>query len=84
MHIKILGTGCARCNALEKIVRETVSDMNIDATIEDVKEINKILEYPILTTPGLVIDEKLVMAGKVPDKKELMKHISEARENKTI
>jgi len=84
MHIKILGTGCARCNALEKVVRETVSEMKIEATIEDVKEINKILEYPILTTPGLVIDEKLVMAGKVPDKKELMKHINDAMGNKTI
>jgi len=84
MHIKILGTGCARCAALEKVVRETVNEMNIDASIEDVKDIQKILEYPILTTPGLVIDEKLVMAGKVPDKKELMKHINDAMGNKTI
>jgi small redox-active disulfide protein 2 len=80
MHIKILGTGCARCNALEKVVRETVGEMKIDANIEDVKEINKILEYPILTTPGLVINEELVLAGKVPDKKEIMAIINKAME----
>ena len=78
MKIKILGTGCARCLALEKSVKEVVAEMKVDATIEDVKDMNKILEYPILTTPGLVIDEKLVVAGKVPDKAELKKHITAA------
>ena len=81
MNIKILGTGCARCRALEKVVRETVDEMKVDATIEDVKDMNKILEYPILSTPGLVIDEKLIMAGKVPDKKEMIKHITDAIKN---
>jgi small redox-active disulfide protein 2 len=78
MNIKILGTGCAKCHALEKVVKETVAEMKIDATIEDVTDMKKILEYPILTTPGLVIDEKLVLAGKVPDKKDLAKLISNA------
>ncbi len=79
MNIKILGTGCAKCHMLEKSVREMVKEMHVEATIEEVKDMKKILEYPILMTPGLVIDEKLVLSGKVPDKKELMRHISDAQ-----
>ena len=78
MNIKILGTGCARCHALEKAVKETVQEMEIDANVEYVKEMTKILEYPILTTPGLVIDEKLVSSGKVPSKDEVKKLITAA------
>ena len=78
MNIKILGTGCARCHALEKAVKETVQEMEIDANVEYVKEMTKILEYPILTTPGLVIDEKLVSSGKVPSKDEVKKFITAA------
>ena len=80
MNIKILGTGCARCHALEKAVKEVVDQMQVDATIEEVKDINKILEYPILTTPGLVIDEQLVCHGQVPKKEEIEKLIARAME----
>ena len=78
MNIKILGTGCAKCHALEKTVREVVAEMKIEATIEDVKDMKKILEYPILTTPGLVINEKVVSAGKVPSKTEIATFIEKA------
>ena len=78
MIIKILGTGCAKCMQLEKTVKEAVKDLGIDAKVEEVKDITKILEYPILTTPGLVIDEKVVCSGKLPGKDEVKRYISEA------
>jgi len=78
MIIKILGTGCARCQQLEKTAREVVRELSIDATIEEVKDIKKIMEYPILTAPGLVIDEKLVCSGRVPSKAEVTTFITTA------
>jgi len=78
MNIKILGPGCARCHQLEKTTREVVKELGIDASVEEVKDINKIMEYPILTTPGLVIDEELVCAGRVPTKAELTQLIANA------
>ena len=78
MEIKILGPGCARCHQLEKTTREVVKELAIDAEIEYVKDIKKIMEYPILTTPGLVIDEKLVCSGRVPTKAEVTTFITTA------
>ena len=71
MNIKILGTGCARCHQLEKTAKEVVKELGIDASIEEVKDIKKIMEYPILATPALVINEQLLCAGRVPAKAEL-------------
>ncbi|MCK5124451.1 MAG: TM0996/MTH895 family glutaredoxin-like protein [Dehalococcoidia bacterium] len=76
MNIKILGPGCARCHQLGKTTKEAVKELGIDAEIEEVKDINKIMEYPILTTPGLVINEKLVCAGRVPNKAEITQFIA--------
>jgi len=78
MKIKVLGPGCARCQQLEKTVNEVVKELSIDAEIEDIKDINKIMEYPILTTPGLVIDEKLVCSGRVPTRAEVTTFITTA------
>ncbi len=78
MNIKILGSGCARCHQLEKTTEEVVKELGIDATIEKVKDINKIVDYAVLTTPGLVINEKLVCAGRVPTKAELARLIGDA------
>jgi small redox-active disulfide protein 2 len=78
MKIKILGTGCARCKQLEKTAREAVKELGIDATIEEVKDIKKMMEYPILTAPGLVIDEKVVCSGRVPTKAEITTFITTA------
>jgi small redox-active disulfide protein 2 len=85
MNIKVLGPGCARCHQLEKTTREVVKELGIDASVEEVKDINKIMEYPILTTPGLVIDEELVCAGRVPTKAEVTQLIANAltKEDKT-
>ena len=78
MNIKILGPGCARCQQLKKTTREVVKELGIDTTIEEVKDINKIVDYAVLTTPGLVINEKLVCAGRVPSKAELARLIGDA------
>jgi len=78
MNIKILGPGCARCQQLEKTTREVVKELGVDAEVEEVKDINKIMEYPILTTPGLVINEQLVCAGRVPNKAEIAQLIANA------
>jgi small redox-active disulfide protein 2 len=85
MKVKILGTGCAKCQQLEKTTKEVVKELGIDVAIEEVKDINKITEYPILTTPGLVINEELVCAGRVPTKAELTHLIANAltKEDKT-
>ena len=78
MKIKVLGPGCARCHQLEQTTREVVKELGIDAEIEEVKDVKKIMEYPILTTPGLVIDEKLVSSGRVPSKSEVTTFITTA------
>jgi small redox-active disulfide protein 2 len=78
MKIKILGPGCARCHRLEQTVKEVIRELSIDANIEDVRDLKKIMEYPILTTPGLVINEKLVCSGRVPSKTEITTYITTA------
>ena len=78
MNIKILGTGCAKCHALEKTVKEVVSDLKLDINVEAVQDMKKILDYKILMTPGLVINEKLVSSGKVPNKAEVERLITSA------
>jgi small redox-active disulfide protein 2 len=80
MKIKVLGSGCARCHQLEAITREVVKELGIDTSVEEVKDIKKIMEYPVLTTPGLVIDEKLVCSGRVPSKAEVTNYITTALE----
>ncbi|MFO7997308.1 MAG: thioredoxin family protein [Dehalococcoidia bacterium] len=85
MNIKILGPGCARCQQLEKTTKEVAKELGIDAEIEEVKDMNKIMEYPILTTPGLLINGELVCAGRVPNKAEITQLIANAlaEEDKT-
>ena len=78
MKIKVLGPGCAKCHQLEQTTQEVVKELGIDAEIDYVKDIKKIMEYPILTTPGLVIDEKLVCSGRVPSKAEVSTYITTA------
>lgn len=69
--IKILGTGCAKCKQTEAVVRETLGEMGLDANVEKIEDIEKIMKYDIMATPALVIDEKIVMSGKVPSKDEV-------------
>ena len=80
MEIKVIGPGCYKCHELDKRVREVVKELGIDAQIEYVQDIKKIMEYPILTTPGLVVNGKVVCAGKVPSKSEISQFIAAARD----
>jgi small redox-active disulfide protein 2 len=80
MKIKVLGPGCARCRQLEQTVKEVVKELAVEASIEEVKDVKKIMAYPILTTPGLVVNEELVCSGKVPNKGEVTQLIINALE----
>ena len=71
MEIKVLGTGCAKCKSLEKVTRKAVEELILDATVEKVEDIQKIMEYAVMRTPALVIDEKVVLSGQVPKVSEL-------------
>ncbi|MDH6365848.1 small redox-active disulfide protein 2 [Enterococcus sp. PF1-24] len=71
MIIKILGTGCKNCQTLEKNVKEALQLTNQSAEIVKVTNIMDIQKYGILRTPGLVIDEKVVLSGRVPKSKEI-------------
>lgn len=71
MEIKVLGTGCPKCKTLEKTTREVVSEMNIEANISKVEDIMKIMEYGVMHTPALVVNEKVVFSGRVPSANEI-------------
>jgi len=71
MNIKILGTGCPRCKALEQVTRNAVAEMGITADIEKVEDIMKIINYGVMRTPVLVIDEKIALSGRVPSLAEV-------------
>lgn len=72
MRIKILGSGCAKCNRLEQLTRDAVAELGVEASFEHVKEMDKIMAYPIMTTPALVVNEQVLVSGRMPSKDELL------------
>jgi small redox-active disulfide protein 2 len=66
MIIKILGPGCTNCTNLERVTREAIADLGLDATVEKVTDYPTIAGYGVMSTPGLVVDEKVVVSGRVP------------------
>jgi small redox-active disulfide protein 2 len=70
--IKVLGTGCPKCQSMIGVVKEVVSENNIDATIEKVEDIMEIMKFNVMTTPALVIDEVITIKGRVPSKEEVL------------
>jgi small redox-active disulfide protein 2 len=71
MEIKILGTGCSKCKTLEKITREVLAQNGIDATLIKVEDIAEIMKFNIMATPALVVDNKVVIKGRVPSAEEI-------------
>jgi len=71
MEIKILGSGCPKCKTLEKLTREVVEKNGIDATITKVEDIYQIMKYGIMTTPALVVNEKVEIKGRIPSAEEI-------------
>ncbi len=78
LNIKILGGGCDNCKRLEAVARETAADLGVQAEFIKVTDHEEIMKYPILSTPGLVINEQLVSAGRIPDKTEIEKWLKKA------
>jgi len=66
MKIEILGTGCAKCNKLEELVRTAVQEIGVNAEISKVQDIKKIMGYGVMTTPALVVNDEVKVAGKLP------------------
>ncbi len=78
LTIKILGSGCANCKRLEQIARQVVNELAIEAEVVKVTDYSDIMKYDILSTPGLVINEKVVSSGRVPTSAEVTTFITTA------
>lgn len=70
MKVQVLGIGCARCNELEKRVRDALAEMNLAAEVEHIKDLKTIAALGVLMTPGLAVDGRVVSQGKVPSIEE--------------
>ena len=81
LTIKVLGPGCANCAAVERLVRKAASTLGVEARIEKVTQFPEITKYAIIATPGLVINEKVVCAGRIPSEAEVTTFLANALES---
>ena len=81
LTIKILGSGCANCKKLEYLTQRAVTHLSVEAKIEKVTDPVEIMKYPILSTPGLVINEQVVSAGRVPAEREIVTWLTNTLES---
>lgn len=79
MEIKVLGTGCKKCTEVDKLVREVLAEINVPANVEKVEDIAQIVQYGVMLTPGLVINGKVKVSGRVPSKADIKKMIEEEK-----
>ncbi|MDP2366518.1 MAG: thioredoxin family protein [Ignavibacteria bacterium] len=77
MSVKVLGTGCKKCQNLEKKVRELVTKNNIEATVEKVTDIQEMVKYGIMMTPGLIVNEKVKSFGIIPKDDQIINWLKE-------
>jgi small redox-active disulfide protein 2 len=80
LTIKVLGSGCANCKRVEQIARKVVTEMSLEAEIIKVTDYNDIMSYNILSTPGLVVNEKVVCSGRIPTSAEVTTWLADALE----
>jgi len=76
MNIKILGSGCKNCQKLEEATKKAVEEMGINAEIEKVEDFKKIMEYGVMQTPALVVDEDVKFSGRVPKIEDIKEYLS--------
>lgn len=72
MEIKVLGSGCAKCNQLEEATKQAVAKAGLDAQVEKVTDMARIMGYGVMTTPALVVDDQVRVAGRVPSVDDLV------------
>ncbi|HET8689525.1 MAG TPA: thioredoxin family protein [Methanosarcina sp.] len=77
MKIEILGTGCSKCKKTKEIIEKVLANNGVKAEVIKVEDIEKILNYGVMITPGVVIDGDVKLVGKVPDEKDIRKWISQ-------
>lgn len=75
-EVKILGTGCANCKATQSLIEKVCSDNDIAINIEKVEDAMKIMDYGVMSTPGVIVDGKIAHAGGIPDKKNVLSWFS--------
>ena len=73
IEIKVLGTGCKNCKILEESTKKAVEELNLNAHVEKVEDIQQIMAYGIMSTPGLVVNDKVVLSGRLPKLEEIKK-----------
>ena len=78
LTVKILGSGCANCKRLEAITRQVIDQLGVEAEVVKVTEFSDIMAYNIMSTPGLVLNEKLVSAGRIPSAAEITALVTNA------
>ncbi len=81
MKIKVLGPGCMNCQTLEKRTKAAVKNMNVEAEIEKVTDMQQITSYGIMLTPGLIVDDKIVVQGKVPTVEQIQDILKQHQSN---
>jgi small redox-active disulfide protein 2 len=81
LNIKVLGPGCENCKQVEAVARKAVAMLGQEAQVEKITNYDDIRKYPILSTPGLVINEKLVCAGRIPNEAEVTTWLTSALES---
>lgn len=71
MDIKILGKGCPKCQRLEELTLKVAAELGLEIRIEHIRDIARIMEYPVLSTPALVVNGEVKVSGRMPSKEEL-------------